>query len=62
MVPKLGDHHVVQRVGGAQTELQLPAGVAEAEGAVQRRVERGLERAGNGVAAGIAELARRQAW
>ena len=38
--PKTGDRHMIQRVIGAEPELQLPPGFAETKGAIQRRVHR----------------------
>src|SRR5579863_2193998 len=54
--PDARDVHLIQNVGGIETELQV-APLPESKAAAERRVEGNQARPGNGVAPGSAELA-----
>jgi hypothetical protein len=48
---------MVERISGAEPQLQLAPGVAEPEGAIQGGIERNVKRSRNGVSAGVSKFA-----
>src|SRR5579863_3689577 len=58
--PEPGDGDVIQRISGAQTELQLAASLPDAPGPVECGVQGRPDRARDRIHAGVSELSRRR--